>query len=404
MAGYNARNPAVRRILQEIKEVQEDTSGDFMAEALESDIFEWHFAVRGPPDTDFQGGIYHGRILLPAEYPFKPPAFMMLTQSGRFETNMKICLSISMHHPEHWQPSWSIRTALMALIAFMPTPGQGALGSLDWKPEERHRLALKSQQEAPKFGSPERQVMIDDMHARMVASSKPMASGSESPCAPVAEASISIPAAPTAADCVAPPPSPVPAASPAAAGPSEAHEPAPAQRSTAGTAVPVLAPSQQQTAQHATPGVVHAALPALPPAPTVPTPAVGGAGSGSSAHSTHGSACQCVPPGSMAASSVAGAGAVAGQGGEQAGLRSRFVAAGSGGVPPQPPSVVAGGTAAATLPVMQNRPDNAVQQVAPSSSDTWLTATAMFLVVAIAAILLRKVLGIPLPDLASTAQ
>jgi ubiquitin-conjugating enzyme E2 J1 len=28
---------------------------------------------------EFEGGRYHGRILLPAEYPFKPPAIMMLT-------------------------------------------------------------------------------------------------------------------------------------------------------------------------------------------------------------------------------------------------------------------------------------------------------------------------------------
>jgi len=42
----------------------------------------------------------------------------------------QVCLSISSHHPEHWQPSWSVRTALTALIAFMPTPGNGAIGSL----------------------------------------------------------------------------------------------------------------------------------------------------------------------------------------------------------------------------------------------------------------------------------
>ena len=43
---------------------------------------------------------------------------------------LQVCLSISSHHPEHWQPSWSVRTALTALIAFMPTPGNGAIGSL----------------------------------------------------------------------------------------------------------------------------------------------------------------------------------------------------------------------------------------------------------------------------------
>ncbi|KAG2436670.1 hypothetical protein HXX76_006198 [Chlamydomonas incerta] len=166
---FNLRNPAVKRIMQEIKEIRADTSGDFLAEALESDIFEWHFVIRGPRETEFEGGIYHGRILLPAEYPFKPPSFMMLTPNGRFETNMKICLSISSHHPEHWQPSWSVRTALMALIAFMPSPGNGALGAIDFTKDERRILAARSRTELPRFGSAERQRVIDDMHARMLA-------------------------------------------------------------------------------------------------------------------------------------------------------------------------------------------------------------------------------------------
>lgn len=68
---------------------------------------------------------------------------VVLQPNGRFETNKKICLSISGHHPETWQPSWSIRTALMAMIAFMPTPGSGTIGSLDYTPEERKVLARK---------------------------------------------------------------------------------------------------------------------------------------------------------------------------------------------------------------------------------------------------------------------
>lgn len=148
--------------------MQNDPSCDFIAEALEGDIFEWHFVIRGPPETEFEGGIYHGRILLPAEYPFKPPSFMMLTPSGRFETGVKICLSISSHHPEHWQPSWSVRTALTALIAFMPSPGAGALGSLDFSKDERRAMAIKARKEAPTFGSAERQLFIEEMHQRMI--------------------------------------------------------------------------------------------------------------------------------------------------------------------------------------------------------------------------------------------
>ena len=29
--------------------------------------------------SDFEGGIYHGRISLPPEYPLKPPSIMLLT-------------------------------------------------------------------------------------------------------------------------------------------------------------------------------------------------------------------------------------------------------------------------------------------------------------------------------------
>ncbi len=60
--------------------------------------------------------------------------------------NKKICLSISGHHPESWQPSWSIRTALLAIIGFMPTAAHGTIGALDYPADERQRLAKRSAQ------------------------------------------------------------------------------------------------------------------------------------------------------------------------------------------------------------------------------------------------------------------
>ncbi|XP_022972307.1 ubiquitin-conjugating enzyme E2 32 [Cucurbita maxima] len=170
---YNLKNPAVKRILREVKEMQANPSDDFMSLPLEDNIFEWQFAIRGPGDSEFEGGIYHGRIQLPSEYPFKPPSFMLLTPNGRFETQTKICLSISNHHPEHWQPSWSVRTALVALIAFMPTNPNGALGSLDYKKEERRVLAIKSREAAPKSSTPERQKLIDEIHEYLLSKVPP---------------------------------------------------------------------------------------------------------------------------------------------------------------------------------------------------------------------------------------
>ncbi|XP_055356742.1 uncharacterized protein LOC129601857 [Paramacrobiotus metropolitanus] len=141
---YNARNPAVKRLFREAQELRQNPDEDFNAEPLKDNLFEWHFTIRGPSDTSFENGLYHGRIILPPDYPMKPPNIIILTPNGRFETNTKICLSISGYHPETWQPSWSIRTALKALIGFMPTPGNGAIGSLDLPDSHRRQLAIAS--------------------------------------------------------------------------------------------------------------------------------------------------------------------------------------------------------------------------------------------------------------------
>jgi ubiquitin-conjugating enzyme E2 J1 len=107
-------------------------------------LFFRHFTIRGAEGTDFEGGVYHGRILLPPEYPFKPPHIVFLTPSGRFETGTKVCLSFSAYHPELWQPAWGIRLILEALISFLPTPADGAIGALDWTSAERKKLAQRS--------------------------------------------------------------------------------------------------------------------------------------------------------------------------------------------------------------------------------------------------------------------
>lgn len=59
---------------------------------------------------------------------------------------------------------FAVRTALVALIAFMPTNPNGALGSVEYKKEERRSLAIKSRAAAPRYGTVERQKLIDEVH------------------------------------------------------------------------------------------------------------------------------------------------------------------------------------------------------------------------------------------------
>lgn len=141
----NKNNTNIKRIMADARDMKKHPSSRYTAEPLEENLFEWHFTIRGTPGSDFDGGIYHGRIILPPEYPQKPPNFVFMTPNGRFEVGVKICLSISGHHEETWQPVWTIRTMLEALVSFMPSEGNGAIGALDWTKEERQKLAKESQ-------------------------------------------------------------------------------------------------------------------------------------------------------------------------------------------------------------------------------------------------------------------
>ncbi|POS81036.1 ubiquitin-conjugating enzyme E2 6 [Diaporthe helianthi] len=141
---FNTKSPTMKRIMREAQEMSKSPSADYTAAPLETDLFEWHFTLRGPPGSSYAEGLYHGRIVLPPTYPLRPPSFRFLTPSGRFEANREICLSISGHHEETWQPAWGVRTALVALRSFMETDAKGQLGGLDTTDAVRTRLAAES--------------------------------------------------------------------------------------------------------------------------------------------------------------------------------------------------------------------------------------------------------------------
>ncbi|EAL93946.1 ubiquitin-conjugating enzyme E2 [Aspergillus fumigatus Af293] len=139
-------SPSHRRLLKEAAELASHPSPHFTAHPVsDSNLYDWHFTLAGPPPpSPYAGGIYHGRIVLPPSYPLRPPSFRFLTPSGRFEVNREICLSISGHHEETWQPAWGIRTALLALRSFMDADAKGQVGGLDVDVAVRRRYAVES--------------------------------------------------------------------------------------------------------------------------------------------------------------------------------------------------------------------------------------------------------------------
>jgi ubiquitin-conjugating enzyme E2 J1 len=56
-----------------------------MITICKNDLRSWHFTIRGAVGSEFENGLYHGKIDLPSEYPLKPPNIYFLTPNGRFE-------------------------------------------------------------------------------------------------------------------------------------------------------------------------------------------------------------------------------------------------------------------------------------------------------------------------------
>jgi len=141
-----------RKSKDPIEKLGKESDGDTEAKAAKQEIlvaplpqnmFVWHFTFHGSKGSPFEGGLYHGQVLLPPSYPNAPPRVQMLTPSGRFQPGHDICLSASAYHPETWQPTWTVPGLVAALQAHMLTDAR-EIGGVHATPEARRRLAQES--------------------------------------------------------------------------------------------------------------------------------------------------------------------------------------------------------------------------------------------------------------------
>ncbi|CAG2170703.1 unnamed protein product [Oppiella nova] len=134
---------ASKRLKRDYKDLIQEPVPFVSAHPLDSNILEWHFVLRGPPDSPFTDGIYHGCAKFPKEFPYKPPSLRMFTPSGRFVPNERICMSMSEFHPESWSPLWTVGSVLNGLLSFMLSADR-AMGTCVSSDAEKRDFAQKS--------------------------------------------------------------------------------------------------------------------------------------------------------------------------------------------------------------------------------------------------------------------
>lgn len=82
--------------------------------------------MRGPDDSPYAGGEYHGVLLFTANYPFAPPGIKMFTPSGRFQvctpTDMTASLLCDkMVTPTMSYPLICLSPSYLLLFCYSPT-------------------------------------------------------------------------------------------------------------------------------------------------------------------------------------------------------------------------------------------------------------------------------------------
>jgi len=106
-----------KRLIGELKDLNKNRVHYYQVLQDDNDKFLFYFLLRGEEKTDYEGGYYLGKIVLPTDYPSKPGFFYMLTPNGRFVIDKKICLTNSGFHLESWNTIWSIRNMMLGFYS-----------------------------------------------------------------------------------------------------------------------------------------------------------------------------------------------------------------------------------------------------------------------------------------------
>lgn len=76
-------NPATKRLERDLVAYHADEAAKKMYHIEpenDNDIFKLKGYVYGPPDTPYQGGIFHLTMTVPQQYPFKAPTAQLTTK------------------------------------------------------------------------------------------------------------------------------------------------------------------------------------------------------------------------------------------------------------------------------------------------------------------------------------
>lgn len=119
---------AVKRAAAELRKLQVDPVVEFtVGPAQEEDPLRWQATIHGPSGSPYEGASFQVEIVLPPDYPFKPPGLALRTDIYHCNLGLLVrphlrqgdCL---LRCGEDWHPSMQVRVLLSRIHALMLEP------------------------------------------------------------------------------------------------------------------------------------------------------------------------------------------------------------------------------------------------------------------------------------------
>lgn len=133
-----------KRLNGELKNLEKNREEYYQVIQDTNDKLRFYFWLRGDVNSSYKGGNYIGKIELPEDYPVNPGNFYMLTPSGRFNINSKICLTNSGYHKESWSPTWNIKNMVIGFVSVFLDDGTNGISHIKESHQQRVQKAKDS--------------------------------------------------------------------------------------------------------------------------------------------------------------------------------------------------------------------------------------------------------------------